>query len=322
MQFKELIDRYLAGTASTEEIEQLNALEQSFPQIDIQSIHTTSVKPDILKKWIYRKIAGSIFKKRSLRWIGAAAAVAALLLVVWLPKGKPLNNSNKEIVYHQVKTSAGKIKEVHLSDGSIVTLNAGSTLAYPDRFANNLREVELVGQAFFKVKHNTHQPFLVHAGSLTTRVLGTSFDVYAYPEAHEVRITLATGRINVANSKTDLATLTPNHQLVLNKANNSTQTLAVKASDYTSWKTGQQFFKQSSLEEVGLYLNKWYGITLSFKQKSLKNYRITTSFTASMPVKQVLEIITASSCAQYTMHQKNVVLSGSGCQPITHKTNH
>jgi transmembrane sensor len=313
LQFKELIDRYLAGTASEEEIEQLNTLEQLFPAPESQTGFNDSEKHKILKKRIFSSITRQISGKKSFRWLGVAAAVAALIVIVCLPKATTFNNNNL-IAYNQVKTPSGKIKEVHLSDGTVVILNAGSTLWYPAQFQDSIREVKLVGQAFFKVKHNDHQPFLVYAGALTTRVLGTSFDVYAYPESRSIRITLATGRIHITKQKVSLATLTPNKQLVFNKAKSNTETLVVNSQDYTSWKTGQQLFKQSRLDEVALYINKWYGLTIAFNHESLKNYKITTRFTTDMSAKQVLDIIAASSCAQYTIHNQRVVYSGQGCR--------
>jgi transmembrane sensor len=314
LQFKQLIDRYLANTASAEDLEQLDKLEQSF----ITTQHATALadveKQETIKARIYQNIYSKINSKKHFGWFGLAAAVAASIYFVCVPQVKRLNSiKSNGLTYTQVVTSKGEIKKVHLSDGSLVTLNAGSTLFYPARFQGNTREVKLVGQAFFKVQHNHNKPFVVHAGALTTKVLGTTFDVYAYPEAKNVRITLATGRIQIANQKADLAILKPNQQLVYNKAKTSAQTLMVNSVDYTAWKTGLQLFKQSKLDEVSIYLNKWYGLTTSFQDQSLKNYKITTLFTTNMPVRQVLDVVAASCCAQYTLHNHKVVLSGNGC---------
>jgi transmembrane sensor len=313
LQFKELIDRYLDKTASAADLAELNKLEQFFPTTEDATSAGDQDKHRFLKARIYLNISTHIQPKKYFQWLGAAV-VAALILVVLMPKVNTLTGKRTEIVYNQVKTSAGKIKEVRLSDGTTVTLNAGSTLSYPAEFTDSTREVTLTGEAFFKVKHNVDQPFIVHAGALTTRVLGTSFDVYAYPESGDLRITLATGRIQIAKQKTRLATLIPNQQLVFNKGRNTTQMTVVNAADYSGWRTGQQSFKQARLDEVGLYLNKWYGLDVAFDNQILKSYKITTRFTTNMPVRQVLDIIAASSCAKYTMHKNKVVLSGRGCR--------
>ena len=89
--------------------------------------------------------------------------------------------------------------------------------------------------------------------------------------------------------------------------------MVVNPADYTGWRNGQQLFKQARLDEVALYLNKWYGLNIAFNNKALKSYKITTRFTSDMPVKQVLDIIAASSCARYTIYDHTVTLSGQGC---------
>jgi transmembrane sensor len=313
LQFKELINRYLDRTASAADLDQLNKLEQLFPTTDDAILASDQEKHRFLKARIYRNILGKIQPVKYVRWLSAAVAVA-IIAVLFLPKEKPVIGNNKEIVYKLIKTDNGKIKEIQLRDGTTVILNAGSSLSYPFEFNDSIREVKLIGQAFFKVKHHASKPFLVHTGALTTRVLGTSFDVYAYPESQDVRITLVTGRINISEHKTKVATLIPNQQLVFNVNKNTAKMIQVNAADYSGWKIGQQAFKQSSLEEISLYMNKWYGLGIAFNNESLKNYKITTRFTSNMPVKQVLDIIAASTCSKYTLHDQTVVFSGKGCQ--------
>jgi transmembrane sensor len=313
LQFKELIDRYLNQTASAADIDQLNKLDQSFPATDDAVLAGDQEKYQFLKARIYNKISTQIQPRKYLRWLGAAVVIA-LTLILFIPNEKTIKSKSSRIAYNQVNTSSGKIKEIRLDDGTTVILNAGSTLSYPAEFTDSIREVKLLGQAFFKVKHNDDQPFLVHAGGLTTRVLGTSFDVYAYPESRDVRVTLATGRIQISEKETSLATLIPNQQLIFDGTKHTAKMIGVIAADYSGWRTGQQLFKQSSLEEVGLYLNKWYGLDIAFSNESLKNYKITTRFTSDMPVQQVLDIIAISSCAQYTIHDQTVLLNGKGCR--------
>ena len=321
LQFKELIDRYLDRTASADDLDQLNKLEQLFPAPDRDTLAGEQEKHKFLKARIYRNISAQIQPRKYFRWLAPAIVAAALIVVILMPTVQKFSHKSNEIIYRQVSTSSGKIREIRLSDGSSVILNAGSTLSYPAQFNDSIREVKLLGQAFFKVKHNDAQPFLVHAGALTTRVLGTSFDVYAYPESRDVRITLATGRIHVSEHKTKLGTLVPNQQLVFNKDKNIAQTMVVNSADYTGWRTGQQLFKQARLDDVALYLNKWYGLNIAFNNKALKSYKITTRFTSDMPVKQVLDIIAASSCAQYTIHDHTVVFRGQGCRINTETIN-
>ncbi len=128
----------------------------------------------------------------------------------------------------------GQDYHLTLADGTKVWLNAESRLEFPDRFNGNTREVRLQGEAYFEVKKDVKRPFIVHTDYLSTRVLGTSFDVRAYSRK-DASVTLVSGRVQVKTG--DLAQiLSPGEQAALTGSQ-----LAVKAVDtypITQWKEG------------------------------------------------------------------------------------
>jgi ferric-dicitrate binding protein FerR (iron transport regulator) len=105
------------------------------------------------------------------------------------------------VVWHEEITSAGGKSEIILSDGSQVTLNADSKLRYPDRFDNARREVYLEGEGYFVVQHMMNQPFILYTGNLSTTVLGTKFNVSAYPENKAIAVSLLEGKVQVTRSE-------------------------------------------------------------------------------------------------------------------------
>ena len=164
----------------------------------------------------------------------------------------------------------GQDYHLTLADGTQVWLNAESRLEFPDRFNGNTREVRLQGEAYFEVKKDAKRPFIVHTDYLTTRVLGTSFDVRAYSRK-DASVTLVSGRVQVKTG--DLAqVLSPGEQASLKGSQ-----LAVKAVDtypITQWKEGFFYFDNQSLFFIMQELARWYGVNVSFDDTSKMQVRL------------------------------------------------
>lgn len=169
-----------------------------------------------------------------------------------------------------ISTPRGKDYHLTLADGTKVWLNAESRLEFPDRFNGNTREVRLQGEAYFEVKKDVKRPFIVHTDYLSTRVLGTSFDVRAYSRK-DASVTLVSGRVQVKTG--DLAQiLSPGEQAALTGSQ-----LAVKAVDtypITQWKEGFFYFDNESLFSIMQELARWYGVNVSFEDRSKMNVRL------------------------------------------------
>ena len=157
-----------------------------------------------------------------------------------------------------------------LADGTQVWLNAESRLEFPDRFNGNTREVRLEGEAYFEVKRDAKRPFIVHTDYLTTRVLGTAFNVRARSR-RDASVTLVSGRVQVGAG--DLAkVLSPGEQAAL-----SGSQLAVKSVDtypIIQWKEGFFYFDNQSLFFIMQELARWYGVNVSFDDTSKMQVRL------------------------------------------------
>ena len=147
------------------------------------------------------------------KWGQVAAALLIPLLSIWIaylyiqPDEKPV-----ELVEYFVPK--GEQRQITLPDGSIAHLNSGTLLIYPQKFANDMRSVYLMGEANFDVKKDSQHPFIVKTSHLKVKVLGTKFNVHAYPEDKKTIATLESGSIVVQKSNDeDIITLSPDEQL-------------------------------------------------------------------------------------------------------------
>lgn len=164
----------------------------------------------------------------------------------------------------------GQDYHLTLADGTQVWMNAESRLEFPDRFNGNTREVRLKGEAYFEVKKDAKRPFVVHTDYLTTRVLGTAFNVRAYSR-RDASVTLVSGRVQV-NSGDLTKVLSPGEQAAL-----AGSQLAVKAVDtypITQWKEGFFYFDNQSLLFIMRELARWYGVNVSFDDTSKMQVRL------------------------------------------------
>lgn len=178
---------------------------------DIKKIAAEDFETDItyMKKSLDRKQSEEILEKihsriyvpapnfyQTIRLHRFRIAVAALIIIIagagyWLMKtGVLFAPANKEVV------TTGKRKTVKLPDGSLITLEPNSRLVYPQRFTGNTREVNLTGEAYFEVEPNHEKPFIVQTSYVIATVLGTSFNVEAYPNGI-AKVVVTTGRVKV-----------------------------------------------------------------------------------------------------------------------------
>ncbi len=205
------------------------------------------------------------------------------------------------------KTPSRTKSKIYLSDGSVVTLNSETELRYPTSFDGATREVYLDGEAFFNVAKDHTHPFIVHAGKMNVRVLGTAFNVKSYANDKTIETTLIRGAVEVTlnDRPSDRIILKPSEKLVLNNTsarapattNKRTENLVprntninysltnlthLKANDTTvvetSWVNNQLVFKDESFADLAIQMERWYGVTIKFKNLEAANYRFTGVF--------------------------------------------
>ncbi|MBD9094158.1 MAG: FecR family protein [Bacteroides oleiciplenus] len=176
-----------------------------------------------------------------------------------------------EVVYNKVEIPRGGEYALVLSDGTKVHLNSMSSLRFPVAFTAGKREVELQGEAYFEVS-KTGQPFIVNANGMQVEVLGTTFNISAYPD-EEYQTTLVNGSVKVSAKKGESLILKPSQQATIASSSNSIQVRTVDTSFYTSWVKGKINFKDQRLEDIMKTLSRWYDMKVIYESERIKNIR-------------------------------------------------
>ncbi len=172
------------------------------------------------------------------------------------------NTPHEANVFNTVVTPKGGQYQLVLSDGTKVWLNAASSLKYPVTFTGTKREIELSGEAYFEVAHDRHKPFRVISNGQTVEVLGTHFNVNAYPDEKLTRTTLLEGSVKVLAGETS-SQIKPGEQVQLKDGN-----LAVSQADIEeaiAWKKGFFYFKDDNIQTVMRQLSRWYDVSVKYE---------------------------------------------------------
>lgn len=179
---------------------------------------------------------------------------------------------------------------VRLSDGTIVKLNSESTLSYPVNFSDTIRRVALTGEACFYVSADAARPFVVEGGNACVTVLGTVFNMSAYPDETRTTVTLVSGLVEVGSGgRREL--LHPDQQVSIYQADGTWEKNQVDAHIYTEWTEGVFRFESMPLEEVMRRLSRWFDIECVFNDPSLGSIPFTGGFRRHDDVMNILNMI-------------------------------
>jgi ferric-dicitrate binding protein FerR (iron transport regulator) len=182
-----------------------------------------------------------------------------------------------------------------LPDGTLVSLNSDTQLKYPKRFGKETREVTIEGEAFFEVKPNKNKPFIIHAGNAQIKVLGTSFNVSAYPRARLVEVIVETGKVQVSNKltvteQTNELILDPGDKGTLVYSSNALLKTTNQDPNFMAWKTNNLIFRATSLNEVLRNLEKVYKVNIRLADPKLNGLLLTAQFN-DYPLDFILKVI-------------------------------
>ncbi|QTD38622.1 FecR family protein [Polaribacter batillariae] len=209
-----------------------------------------------------------------------------------------------EIAYNFLTTSRGGEYSLVLEDGTKVWLNSESKLKYPVNFIDGkTRVVELIyGEAYFEVssskKHSGDGFKVVHALQ-EVNVLGTHFNIKAYPEDREIITTLKEGRVLIENIDGKKTYLKPNEQFIYNKLDASAILKKVNADEQISWVRGFFTFKNTSLFEIAKVLSRWYDVDINIKDEKIKNLKFNGVLNKKQNLDLILKSITNTSNINY-----------------------
>lgn len=201
-----------------------------------------------------------------------------------------------------------------LPDGSTVILNTGSKLVYPPEFTGNTRDVYLTGEAYFDIKHNPAKPFIVHTGTVTTKVLGTAFNVNAYRSQAFVTVTVTRGKVEVKRKRKLLGVLAQNEQIVFNAATEVFTKKSVHTDTVVAWKNDELYFDDISFSEAAIILSNKFNVTITFKDERILNCQFTAAFKNDATLEQVLAVLGRLNNVSYRIEENNIIISGTGCE--------
>lgn len=216
------------------------------------------------------------------------------------------NQKNTEIL--TLKTHNNTLEKT-LPDGSVVFLNANTTLNYPTDFQRDTREITLLGEAFFNVQRNESQPFVIHANGSDVKVLGTSFNVKAYSK--NVKVSVASGK--VAFKHQSKQTLLEKGEEAEFEADKDTIRKALMIDkNVFAYKTKTFVFENSSLEHIIRILSESYHAKIILRNSHIKTCRLTTTFTnESLP--NTLNIIAETLNLNINQQGEKYIIDGTGC---------
>lgn len=278
-------------------------------------------------------IPAPAFKKaRVLKIVRWAAVVAGLALGAWawsLFSQKEQGESNEIIAKKGSKT------RTILPDGSTVWLNAGSSIVYDPGFRGNTREVTLQGEAYFDIVKMPQKPFIVHAGDLNIRVLGTAFNVKSYAEEPTIETTLIRGLVQITRTgakKGEPIYLHPHQKIVLPKvmASQVEETAAVKKEQEplsdkaaaiisidsnlrenerleTAWIYNRLEFRGDRFDQLAKKLERWYNITIHFEDQQAPGLVFNGSL-ENETVEQAFKVLTEAISFQYEIKGNDIYI--------------
>ncbi|MCF2486673.1 FecR family protein [Dyadobacter sp. CY347] len=316
---RQLAVKFLNGTASEEEKEILHkwydSLNPEVPETETVFTRDPESANEIKARMLanmkalqqpVRKKADFTLIKRLVSWSTAVAALVIAGFIFWTNQHKPI-----ETGIRLVQAPLGKTLKIALPDGSSIWLNAGSSLSYPSQFSGKTREVILKeGQAFFDVKHMTDKPFIVHAKTLNITVLGTSFDVKAYHNDKDIKVTVKTGKVGVTmrdKPERPALMLLPAEQATIPEKTTQIHVTEISKPAIAPWKDNRMVFEDELLSEVFNALERKYKQHIIIEKADLSAEKISLTLD-DQPIGDVLKVLGFSKKFNYSQLNDSTIV--------------
>jgi len=341
--FEELFENYLQNNLSEAEQQKLMEIIQSgthddFIKEKIQSKMKENQNVEILDKQKSDDILNFILSqssapkvisihdnKRSYRKIGRTlVAIAAAITILFalrtafvyenVPNAIKTKEENIEKVSSVLAFNGKQL--IRLPDGSTIILNDKSSITYDQNdFDKETREVTLSGEAYFDIKRNEKKPFIVHTGKVSTKVLGTAFNINAYDTSDNIEVTVERGKVQVGDVKKTYGIITPNQQIKVNKNTLDFQQNNIKIETAIAWKSNYLILDDINMEEAVALISQKYKVSIVLENENIKKCRITASFLNEEDLDHVLKVVCSVIETTYHYNQNNaIVLEGKGCE--------
>lgn len=231
--------------------------------------------------------------KKTRQILAIAAVIIALTVGVAWFMTRPFSKQPLAAIKGLAKKMTGRseYRYMLLPDSTQVWLNAASTLEYPQQFAAGKREVYLTGEAYFDVKHADKQPFLIHTGKVTTMVLGTAFNINAYPGRENIIVSVSRGKVRVNYIDKEMAVLTQGQQVKVSNTSNTVVQKKQAITEAAPWQQGNLQYDDETIRDIVADLERNYDVTIRLQSETLANERITTSFRREIGIENALKVL-------------------------------
>jgi len=259
----------------------------------------------------------------------AAISVTVLFISFRILKSSDQSPSLQKNNNSEISTRYGSKTNLVLPDGTKVWLNAGSKLNYDKNYGSSLREVGLIGEAYFDVVKNAEKPFIIHTGKIEIKVLGTAFNVKSYPGEKTIETSLIRGSIEITfkDRPSEKVILKPNEKLVV--ANEEVPVIITKKRYFkqanepivaishlnyarrdstiieTAWVQNKLFFQDESFRDLAAQMQRWYGVNIRFDNSEKDTLHFTGSF-ENETIQQALDALRLTARFNYTIHENEV----------------
>jgi transmembrane sensor len=240
--------------------------------------------------------------------------------------GQAGNRQSAIIAYNILSTPKGGQYQLVLPDGSKVWLNAASSITYPTAFTGNQRKVQITGEVYFEVVHNSKMPFIVEKGNMAVEVLGTHFNINAYDDEGVLRTTLLEGKVKVSNQSAignrqsaivnrQSAILKPGEQAVISLPTSREgrgEALTIDHSpdleDVMAWKNGLFHFENADIKTVMRQLSRWYDVDIDYKSAATKNDSLFVEMSRNANLSDVLKALEVSTSVRFSIEGKKIIV--------------
>lgn len=280
----------------------------------------------------------NIHRNFSWKWIAAIFIIAFASGTLFMYFFSNLQKNESKPLYTEHLVPYGSKSEVTLPDGSRVWINSGSRLRYSQNFNHSDRQVTLEGEAYFDVAKNAQKPFLVNTTGITVKVIGTAFNVKAYPDEKSIETTVERGLVQVFSNSSGIKSyekvfLRPKQKAtylkgqlslenqntpVLKTTDNKVKQEIIKTSPLivhtdvvtkysTSWKDTRWIIEREELQDLAIKIERRYNVKVDFADTKLKKF-VFSGILDDESLEQVLEVIKMSAPINYSLNQKKITL--------------
>lgn len=328
--YDQIVTKFLSGNASNEETIILRDWIKASPQnkayyLRLKNLWEISIKPVVLSNEEKEEAIISVFRRSggsSLKGIwNSKLKVAATIFIPVLAIGllwlifQNIGGKGTQTVYNEISTPFGCRASVKLCDGSVVWLNSGSKLTYPDKFDKNKRIVNLSGEALFDVNADPSSPFTVETSEIKVVATGTLFNVKESVPNNKTEVTLAEGKVSIfkpADGTKDqlIGRLNPNQHMSYNHSDGSQSILTEDAYPYFSWKDGKLIFRNEPLKSVVEELSSFFNVDIEVNGSDIEELIIRGTF-ENESLNEILKLLKLISPIDYKELSRTQVSDGN-----------